>query len=160
MWIYIGILTTILVAACFKKVPTPTDWIVATQHTYTVTREVYKVIRRNGLGVCLIWTQQIIANQIGNRLVEMHQRYYVIHYPCGVTWYKIIVPRRRGPCIIDTVIDEDGNDVKKDVFAFMGPSHNFHGVSVTPSMLGYKSLTFTDLTDNSQTFAENEVITI
>ncbi len=160
MWFYIGILTTILVATFLKRVPTPTDLIVAARHTYTVTREVYKVIRRNGLGICLMWTQQVIANQIGNRLVEMHHHYYVVHYPYGVTWYKIIVPRRRGPCRIDTVTDENDNDVKRDVFAFMGPCHNFHGAQLTPSMLGYKSLTFTDLTDNSQIFAEDEAITI
>lgn len=159
MWFYIGIFATI-VAMFLKRVPTPTDLTVTARHTYTVTREVYKVIRRNGLGVCLIWTQQVIANQIGSRLVEMHHRYYVVHYPYGVTWYKIIIPRHRRPCRIDTVVDENDSDVKKDVFAFMGPSHNFHGAQVTPNMLGYKSLTFTDLTDNSHTFAEDEAITI
>ena len=159
MWFYIGILATLAVSY-FKKIPTPTDLIIATSHTFIVTREIYRVIRRNGLGICLMWTQQVIANQIGRRLVEMHHRHYIIHYPYGVTWYKVIIPRRRGPCLIDTVTDADGNDVKDDVFAFMGPSHNFHGVQVTPKLLGYKSLTFTDLTGESKVFAENEAITV
>nr|QBK88281.1 MAG: uncharacterized protein LCMAC202_06430 [Marseillevirus LCMAC202] len=107
-----------------------------------------------------MWTKQIIANQIGNRLVEMHHHHYIIHYPYGVTWYKIIVPRRRGPCLIDTVTDGDNNDVKKDVFAYMGPSHNFHGVTVTPSMLGYDSLTFTYISGEANTFAGTDIVSV
>lgn len=161
MWLYLGIVAASLLAGWYyNKIPTIPDTIEAGVHTYTVTKEVCKVIRRNGLGVCLKWTQQVIANQIGNRLVEMHHRYYVIHYPYGVTWYKIIVPRRRGPCKIDTVVDQDGKDVKKDVFAYMGPSHNFHGVAITPKMLGYESLTFTDIFGDARVYTEEEVIAV
>ncbi len=159
MWLYLGILSTATIVAAWylKKVPSP---MLATRHTYTVTIEICKVIRRNGLGICLLWTRQVIANQIGRRLVEMHPRYYVIHYPFGVTWYKIIVPRRKGPCLIDTVSDGDGKDVKKDVRAFMGPSHNFHGMTVTPKMLGYDSLIFTYIGGKTKIFAELDEITI
>ena len=161
MWLYLGIFTTTLVGtlAWYKnQVSTPTDLVMTIRHIYMVTKEVYKVIRQNGLRTCIVWAKQVIANQIGGRLVETHRRYYIIHYPYGITWYKIIVPRRRGPCLIDTVTDGDGNDVKKEVFAFMGPSHNFHGVSVTPKMLGYNTLNFTYLNGEVKAFAETDTI--
>lgn len=160
MWLYLGIITTMWVVARFNRCPSLTDCVVAAQHTYTVAKDVYDIINKNGIGVCLMWTQQVIANQIGNRLVEMHHRYYIVHYPYGVSWYKIIIPRRRGPCRIDTILDEDGNNVKKDVCSFMGPSHNFHGTQVTPEMLGYNSLTFTDLAGDVKTFDKNDIITV
>jgi len=105
-----------------------------------------------------VWAKQILANQIGNRLVEMHHKYYIVWYPYGVSWYKILIPRRRRPVLIDTITDENGNDVKKDVLAFMGPSHNFHGIATSPNTLGYESLTFTDLDSQSKTFVENETM--
>lgn len=159
MWFYIGILSTIAFSVWYLgRIPTPTDIVLSAKHTYVISREVFKVIRRNGLGVCLIWTKQVIANQIGNRLVEMHHKYYIIHYPYGVTWYKMIIPRRRGPCMIDSIKDSDGNDIKQDIVPYMGPSHNFHGTRVTPKMLGYDSITFIYLNGTEKTFQSTEPI--
>nr|QBK87476.1 MAG: hypothetical protein LCMAC201_03860 [Marseillevirus LCMAC201] len=61
--------------------------------------------------------------------------------------------------MVDT-IDCNGNNVKKDVLAYMGPSHNFHGISITPKMLGYDSLTFTYLSGDTKTFTATEEITV
>jgi len=157
MWLFINLLSvttlTVLTAWYFGKLPNPTN-------SYRVTKNVYKVIQQNGFYGCLQWARQIIAYQLGRRLVEIHHKYYIINYPYGVTWYKIIVPRRRGPCRIDEITDGDGNDVKKEVTAYLGPSHNFHGVTVTPTMLGYDSLTFTYLTGEPRTFLKSQDINI
>jgi hypothetical protein len=108
----------------------------------------------------LQWIQQIFANQLSKHLVEIHHRHYIIHYPYGITWYKIILPRRIGPCMIDTVVDHHANNVKKDIFAFMGPTHNFHGLQLTPNVLGYDSLTFTFLDGTFKTFESTDILCI
>ena len=141
MWIYIGIAITTLVA--FTKYAKMV--IVAGRRI---------IIQRNSLH----WLQQVFANQLSHRLVEIHHHHYVIHYPYGITWYKILLPRRIGPCMIDEITNHAGNNVKNDVFAFMGPNHDFHGTKVTPEMLGYKSLTFTYLDTTEKTFESSDII--
>lgn len=158
MWFYIGIIAAAWTVYKIGRVPTPTDIVVTTKHVYTVTSQVYTAIRNTGLGVCLIWTQQVIANRISRNLVEIHHRHYIVHYPYGVTWYKIIIPRHRGPCKIDTIVDSNGKDVKKDVCSFMGPSHNFHGIKVSPGMLGYESLIFTNISGVEKIFTKDDII--
>ena len=110
--------------------------------------------------VLATWTRQVFANQISRYLVNVRDTDYIVHYPLGVTWYKIIIPRRRGLSQIDTIITGDGKNVKKQVAAFMGPSHNFHGQPVTPKILGYNTLTFTLLDGTSVTYGSGEEINI
>ena len=160
MWLILGILSVIGGAAYFRLVPTLSDISTSVKHVYSTIIEVCKVIRRNGIGTCLVWTNQVITNQICNQLVEMHHKYYVIQYPYGVSWYKIIVPRHRGPCKIDTIVDSTGTDVKKDIMMYMGPSHNFHGTTITPTMMGYEQLTFTYLNGTVKTFENNDIVMI
>jgi len=96
-----------------------------------------------------------------NCSVEVHHRHYIITYTHGFESYKILTPRRRGPCKFNRVTDQDGNDATESIKQFAGPSHNFHGIPTTPKMLGYTRLTFFNGIDDSQkTFEESEVIDI
>ena len=140
MWLYLGIFISLVLS-----------YHLFNRSTYTVLKEIH----RSGLRICVVWARQVITNWLSIKFIEIHHRYYIIHYPYGVTWYKIIVPRRRGPCTIHSITDADGNDVKDAIFAFMGPGHSFHGIRVTPRMLGYETLTF-----NDTVFTDTDVITI
>ncbi len=135
MWLYIGILGAAATALLWHK--------TLSQRKNLVT-----------------WTRQVFANQISRYLVDVHGTHYIVHYPLGVTWYKIVIPRRRGPSQIDTIITEDGVNVKKQVAAFLGPGYNFHGQTVTPKIMGYDILTFTRLDGTSVTFNSDEKIEI
>lgn len=128
--------------------------------SFSVVKEVYKTIRDNGIGICYKWTNKITTNVLGKHLIEMHHKYYIVNYPFGVNWYKIIIPRKRGPCLIDEIIDGEGKDIKANIFEYMGPCHNFHGLSVTPSMLGQTQITFKYLDGTEKTFANNDIITL
>jgi len=128
--------------------------------TFTAAKEVFNTIRTNGIGICFKWTNKVITNTIGKHLIEMHHKYYVVHYPFGVTWYKIIIPRKRGPCLIDEILDKDGNDIQQEIHQYMGPCHNFHGQNITPEILGYESITFKYLNGSEKTFKNDEVINI
>lgn len=163
MWLYLGTAAAsiVLVAGLLRKqIPSLENTKTSLRHLKSVTTEVYNVIQQNGLGICLLWTKQVIANQISKRLVEIHHKYYIIHYPYGVTWYKIVIPRKRGPSIFDTITDQDGNDVKKQVFEFMGPSRNFHGMDITPMAMGYGKLTITFLDGRVEEFQANDKIIV
>lgn len=101
---------------------------------------------------------EIITHKLSEHLVEMHPRWYTVKYPCGVNWYKIIIPRKRGPCLINTILDEKGECVKEELIPFLGPAHNFHGSVITPAMMGKKTLTFMFLDDTKRTFEKDERI--
>ena len=85
--------------------------------------------------------KQTFANFLSKKHVEINTNYYIVYYPYGVSWYKIIVPRNRRPMVIDSITDENGVDIKSQVLSFMGPGHNFHGMMVTPKMMGFQKIT-------------------
>lgn len=160
MWYFIGFASTIFFAGAFFRqkdcYPRVKETVV---NGFSAIIEGVKLVRENGFGVCMVWSKQIITNYISKRLVETHHRYYIIHYPYGVTWYKMIIPRKRGPCRI-TRVTCVGKDVTSDVLKYMGPSHTFHGVKITPKMLGFSELSFHFLDNTVQTFGETEPITL
>lgn len=78
---------------------------------------------------------------LSKKHVVINPNYYIVYYPYGVSWYKIIVPRNRRPIVIDSIVNENGVDIKADVLPFMGPGHNFHGLMVTPRMMGFERVT-------------------
>lgn len=139
MWYFIGITSTIFLAAIFNK-------RIANGITF---------LRKDGLN----WSKQLATNYVSKKLIETHHRYYIIHYPRGVRWYKMIIPRKRGPCKI-TQITNNTRDVTCDVLQFMGPSHTFHGIRVTPKMLGYTQLSFHFLDSTVLSFEESDIITV
>lgn len=161
MWYFIGIASTIFFVGTFFR---QTEYYPRIKETVVnginAAIEGVSIVRENGIGVCLVWSKQIMTNQIAKRLVEIHHRYYIIHYPYGVTWYKMIIPRKRGPCRI-TQVTHNTTDVTGDVLQCMGPGHSFHGVKVTPKMLGYTGpLSFHFLDTTVTTFGETEPITL
>lgn len=55
------------------------------------------------------------------------------------------------------VTDENGEDVTERVVKYMGPNYDFHGVDMTPEILGYKSLNIHEQT-YSKIFRDNDII--
>lgn len=116
---------------------------------------------RNTIAKLYGYCQGLIQFYWHSAAVEIHHRHYIINYVHGFQTYKILAPRRRGPCQFDRVVDQDGNDVTAAVKQFAGPSHNFHGIPTTPEMIGYRSLAFFNgIDDSSKTFEAKEVMDI
>lgn len=106
------------------------------------------------------WIKKFVANQSAKYLIEMHHKYYIVNYPYGVKWYKIIIPRKRGPCPFEYIYDENETDVTESVLTFMGPSFDFHKLPITPKQMGYESLTFVLEDDSEKKFMQNDTIFI
>lgn len=104
------------------------------------------------------WIWAFLTNKLAQYLIEMHHNYYIIHYPLGVKWYKAVIPRNRGPSpFIDSITDENGNDIKEEVYKFLGPCFDFHMGEITPKIMGYSKITIKTLS-KSYIFNENEII--
>ena len=103
-------------------------------------------------------SKQLLTNKLARYIVDIHKHYYIVHYPFGVHWYKIYIPRNRKPCKINAITDENDNNVKDDIFLIMGPSYNFHGILSTPEMFGFEKLKFEYLNGDIKEFSKNETI--
>jgi hypothetical protein len=75
-------------------------------------------------------------------LVKPKTNFYDLIYYDGVNRYVVRFPRVRGPSKIFQITDDQNTDVTDKIKEYLGPSHNFHGISTSPALLGYKSLTF------------------
>jgi hypothetical protein len=118
-----------------------------------------KMLYNDGPKEGLRWINQLLTHWLYQQLVEVHRNYYIVHYPLGVSWYKIIIPRRRGPSRITQILDHQGRDIKEDLFAHLGPGKDFHGQPITPEMLGHQQLTIIQ-GPQELIFENNDKITI
>lgn len=141
MWLYLGIFTAML-SAYYK------------QQLATAIKTVWQKP-----SLPFHWAKEFCTYQLGRRITEMHHAHYIVNYPHGFTWYKILIPRKRGPCEIMDIHDQDGNNVTDTILQFMGPGHNFHGIPTTPKMLGFESLTFSFLIDEKK-FEQEQIISV
>ncbi len=71
--------------------------------------------------------------------LKSHPQHYELEYYYGSKNYRIVYPKRRGPRSIVQVLTSDDVDITKEVYEFLGPANNFHGIPTTPKMLGYPS---------------------
>jgi len=125
-----------------------------------VAKKLKEILGSNGIETYILWTKQIIANEISKKIVEVHHKYYIIHYPYGVNWYKIYVPRLRQPCMFETIVDNEGNDITEDLIGYLGPSYNFHDQRRCAKDFGYKGLKFIYIDGSEKEFGEKEVLNL
>ena len=111
-------------------------------------------------GVIIKWINGWVTNKVSKYFVEIESNSYTVHYPYGVRWYRIRIPRVLGPTSYVTKITADGEDVTTCVKGLMGPSNNFHNQPVSPESLGYHSITFEFALEDSKTFTDDDTIVI
>ena len=153
MWFYLITLGLVVVAS---------GWWWA--YTHPITVKILIGIYRGQLISKYIY--QFVTRIISKKLVEIHHKRYVVWYPYGVHWYRIVIPRVRGPSrvsnvlsVVDSTTFEDVTDEVKEI---MGPCNNFHGIPTSPKMLGYSKLIFKFAFDSLQPklFKDDETIEV
>lgn len=92
-------------------------------------------------------------------LIKQNKKCYISYYD-GVTKYTVVFEPKRGPCQFCQVLNDENEDVTNKIREYAGPSHNFHNVKTSPSLLGYISLTFYMRNGEVKIFRENEIISI
>ena len=108
--------------------------------------------------ICKTVVQEVVAYYLSQYLVEVHHNYYIIHYPFGMKWYKIIVQRVRGPQSVDSVYSHDGTDITDSIAEYFGPCYNAHQTAITPKLLGHTAIKIVDYSGNEKIFNENDII--
>ena len=84
-------------------------------------------------------------------------RTHIIPYYSQNKHYKIIYkPSIKKKRIIKVLYHN--LDITEEILEFLGPHNDFHNIPTTPLLLGYDSLTFEFLNDESKTFNDDEII--
>jgi len=92
-------------------------------------------------------------------LIEDRPQHFIINYPYGIKWYKMLIPKNSKRLI--SVISPTGENIKHSLKEYLGPYDNFGNVrGITPALLGYNSLTFKDVLNTEQTFSIDEQISL
>jgi len=125
-------------------------WILA----FFVAGLVYCKNKLKGLPTMLY---QLFLEKITHLLVEKHSTHFVLRYPYQGKIYKLVVPIRRGPCKIDSIHTGD-IEITSELESYLGPYHNFHGVSITPKILGYSHIKIVYKNGESVDYSINERI--
>jgi hypothetical protein len=113
----------------------------------------------------------VVGNWLSRKSILTHNnRISLLDYRDGSQEYTIAFPRVRGPAKFTHVVGStssapgqgpgaEGNEVVTDIIKkFAGPSHNFHGIPTTPSMLGFQFLTFHYRNGDARWFDRDDVI--
>jgi len=101
----------------------------------------------------------MFLNRINNS-VEHKGNQLVVSYVANGRLYKLLTKARKGPIVIQLVIDENGDDVSDEVLPFYGPERNWHKMDFTPEFWGKKKLIFELASGEAKEFLEKERIEI
>lgn len=72
--------------------------------------------------------------------IEVRKHVYDIQYQIHLKQYKIRVHHKKGPPIYKHFYDQDLNDISLEILPYIGPNHDFHGISYTPNDFGYSNI--------------------
>jgi hypothetical protein len=101
-----------------------------------------------------------VMDKLGCGKLSTSNKYYEVSYFNGPTKYTIRFQKKIGVCPYISVTCKD-LDVTEKIKEYAGPTHNFHGITVTPASLGYNDpLTFYYRDGTTKTFLLNEKITL
>jgi len=78
-----------------------------------------------------------LSEKLGIGKLTTSSKVHELSYYFGTQKYRVVFPRRRGPKKIISAETQEGKDITQELFEVMGPCGNFHGVPVTPALLGY-----------------------
>lgn len=73
-------------------------------------------------------------------------------------FYLLRIPR--GVIPIESIVDENGQDVMSDIVPYLGPNLDCGGSGVTPADFGYQKLVVTTVLDRRAEFELNDAITL
>jgi hypothetical protein len=163
--IYILAILGLLSVICVKKLATPKNIhdlkevrnLMATRYpekSYTNTIRIY-------------WATFVTVNKYYfhhllrslDQSVEIKDRNTaILSYTYKGNDYKIAISTRTGPCVIESVLNEKGENVTDIVLPYFGPGRDWHGKVFYPKWWGYEILEFIMHTGNTVSFRGKEEI--
>lgn len=94
---------------------------------------------------------------IKNSVQILENNHYCVDYDYMNQHYQILLPCKKGPKKILKVTSGE-LDVSEKILPLLGPHENFHGLTVTPHVLGFDKLEFHHLYGDVFKYEEHDEI--
>lgn len=94
------------------------------------------------------------------KLDTFNKKHLKIPYTFRENNYVYLLKAPRCVTPIEHITDENGNSVWDDIYPYLGPNLDCHGVDVFPADFGLTKVIIRDVTDQTYSFEENEAIVI
>lgn len=108
------------------------------------------------LAFILFFPQQTQQQQLD----KFNKKHIKIPYEFKDNKYVYLLKVPKGIMPIDTIIDEDGNNVFDEIYPYLGPNLDCHGADVFPKDFGLKKVIIKDINNNEFSFGEDDAIII
>ncbi len=146
------------------------------KYKYGKTKELYQLVstkyktRDCGTRLKILWWSLVILCQalyvtiiqkLNNSVIKKKENYsntYEITYVISGKIYKLVVTPIKGPKNVLQVIDDNNEDITRQIVPYLGPAEDWHSSKFKPSFFNRKSLTFNLSSSDDITFTENEEI--
>ncbi|HMP28234.1 MAG TPA: hypothetical protein PKD85_01455 [Saprospiraceae bacterium] len=109
-----------------------------------------------------------VLNKMDIGILKKNGDVYEVSYLDGIHTYKIIIRKKRGPSkyirIYEDTEDSENSevtskDITNDIRPYAGPSHDFHGLQITPHMMGKRNVSFHMKKGEVVSFEKDDTIT-
>jgi len=74
--------------------------------------------------------------------------------------YVIAFMKKRINRVLEVRDQETGNDLTEQFLKYLGPGHNFYGITTRPEMIGMNNITVTYVDDTKTNFAKTDTIVV
>jgi|TARA_B110000259_G_C14034389_1_gene408501 hypothetical protein len=99
-----------------------------------------------------------MVNHYFNYVTKIDKKTYMVTYYIENKLYKIVVKQKRGPNLINVILNEDDIDITDNVFPYLGPNYDFHGSKISPSFFNEKIIKFKLKDKDDLVYYENDCI--
>jgi hypothetical protein len=127
-------------------------------------KQVNTIGYKKSLSILGLYARDRIYEFFGGKIIKIvrekvgETKYYTLEYEYHSEVYKI---RWKTTGLLSKVLiieDEKGEIINDSIMPFLGFDGMCHGTTLTPSLLGYEKLVFTDIMGGSKEFLENDII--
>jgi len=91
---------------------------------------------------------------------KFNNKHVKIPYEFKENKYVYLLKVPKGVMPIDSIIDEDGNNIFDEIFPYLGPNLDCHGSNVFPKDFGLKKIIIKDINEKEYVFEEDDRVVI
>lgn len=93
-------------------------------------------------------------------LNTFNKKHIKIPYDFRDKKYIYLLKLPRGVIPIDTIVDENNNDIFEIIYPYLGPNLDCHGTNIFPKDFGIKKIIIKDINNKEYIFEENDIIKV
>lgn len=105
--------------------------------------------------VGLLYVYLYVFQALNRTIIGTGKRQYEIRYVLHDRVYRFRTRMKRGPLLLTGAYDEKMHDITDELFSYLGPNFDFHGLPMSPRDLGHEKICLS-LRDGRRVWVEGD----